>query len=174
MKLTLSYPISSNRYWSSFAYMEKGYTETLRGAIRAVAAGDVRSARGMLEELSKKKARYVTAPTDEAKAYKEEVAWRARAAGFKEPTTKPIQITRIQLCPRTNKDGSASGTVLDLGNCWKVVEDALQGTVYVNDKQVKRIACVEYGPPTKEGALIIELEEFVAELPPLFAEAAQT
>lgn len=142
MKLILPYPVSANRYWRSFAYIPRG----------------------------EKKPRSVTVPSDEARAYKAEVGWRAKAAGFRAPTTKPIEIASITLCPRMNKDGSASGTVLDLGNCWKVVEDALQGIVYVNDKQIKRIRNVEYGEPTEEGALIIDVVEWTP--PPMALELA--
>lgn len=119
--------------------------------------------------------RVITGPTREAKSYKQEVGWRAKAAGFLEPTTRPIEIASIQLCPRQNKDGSASATVLDLGNCWKVVEDALQGVVYVNDRQIKRIRLMEYGPPVEGGALIVDIREFQAEPTPieLAAEALQ-
>jgi crossover junction endodeoxyribonuclease RusA len=143
MKIVLPYPVSANRYWRSFAYLDR----------------------------TTKKPRSVTVPSDEAKAFKQEVGWRAKAAGFKEPTTKPIEIASITLSPRAKKDGTASATVLDLGNCWKVVEDALQGIVYVNDKQIKRIRLVEYGPPSDEGALIIDVVEFVPAAAPLFAEA---
>lgn len=104
----------------------------------------------------------------EAKAYKKEVGWIAKQAGLDGPTQKPITLA-FTLCPRTNKDGSASATVLDLGNCLKVAEDALQGIVYVNDKQVKRIKNVEYGEPVPDGALIVEVEEF---RPPMALEAA--
>jgi crossover junction endodeoxyribonuclease RusA len=144
VKLVLPYPVSANRYWVTFPYLDK---ET-------------------------KKPRAVTVPSGEAKAYKEEVGYRAKLAGFKEPTAKPIEIVSIQLCPRTNKDGSASAVVLDLGNCWKVVEDALQGVVYVNDKQIKRIRNVEYGPATKDGALLIEVAEFEPAVAPLFEDQA--
>lgn len=144
MKLVLPYPVSANRYWRSFAYLDK----------------------------ATRKPRSVTVPSDEARAYKEAVGWIAKAAGFREPTTKPIEIAGITLCPRTSKDGSASATVLDLGNCWKVVEDALQGIVYVNDKQIKRIRNFEYGAPTPEGALVIEIFEFVPKPIGLFAAAA--
>lgn len=143
-RLVLPYPISSNRYWVTFPYIDR---ET-------------------------KKPRAVTVPSAEAKAYKQEVGYLAKLAGFKQPTARPIEISSITLCPRMNKDGSPSGTVLDLGNCWKVVEDALQGVVYVNDKQIKRIRNVEYGAPTPDGALIIEIDEFVPAIPPLFEAAA--
>lgn len=145
-KLELPYPISSNRYWRSFAYIDR-------------ATGKPRS---------------VTVPSDEAKAYKEAVGWIAKSAGFKEPTTKLIEIASVTLCPRKNKDGSPSGVVLDLGNCWKVAEDALQGIVYVNDRQIRRIRNVEYGPPSDEGALIIEVAEFEHSAPPLFAGTGMT
>jgi crossover junction endodeoxyribonuclease RusA len=141
VKLLLPYPVSANRYWRSFAYLDR----------------------------TTKKPRSVTVPSDEAKAFKQEVGWRAKAAGFKEPTTKPIEIASITLCPRTKKDGTASATVLDLGNCWKVVEDALQGIVYVNDRQIKRIANVEYGAPSDDGALIIEVIEFTPAPAPMFS-----
>lgn len=145
VKLVLPYPVSANRYWRTFPYIDK----------------------------KTKKPMAVTVPSSEAKAYKEECGWRAKVAGFKEPSSKPIEIASITLCPRMNKDGSASATVLDLGNCWKVVEDALQGVVYVNDKQIKRIRDVGYGEPTAEGALVIDVVEFVPGAAPLFALALE-
>lgn len=144
MKLVLPYPISSNRYWVTFPYLDK----------------------------STRKPKAVTVPSGEAKAYKEHVALIALVAGFKQPTDKPIEIASITLRPRMNKDGSANGTVLDLGNCWKVAEDALQGVVYVNDKQIKRIRSVEYGEPIENGALVIDIVEFIPTPAPLFAEVA--
>lgn len=174
-RLVLPYPVSSNRYWVTFPYIERGemgFSDMVRAALHAIGNNRLARARELLQDLAKKKPRAVTVPSAEAKTYKEEVAWRAKVAGFKEPTDKLIEIASITLCPRMNKDGSASAVVLDLGNCWKVVEDALQGVVYVNDKQIKRIRNVEYGPPTKDGALIIEVVEYIPVVAPLFAEAA--
>lgn len=111
--------------------------------------------------------RAVVHPSTEAKDYKKAVGWIAKAAGLDGPTQKPLEL-RFTLCPRTNKDGSASAVVLDLGNALKVAEDALQGIVYVNDKQVKRIG-MQYGEPVAEGSLIVEVEEF---RPPMALEAA--
>jgi crossover junction endodeoxyribonuclease RusA len=136
--------VSANRYWGKRAYIDR--------------------------ETHKPMA--IVYVTDEAKSYKSQCAWIAKVAGFKQPTERPVEITSITLCPRMNKDGSASGTVLDLGNCWKVLEDALQGVVYVNDRQIKRIRNVEYGEPTAHGAIEIEIEEFVPAPAPLFAHAA--
>lgn len=170
MKLTLPYPVSANRYWQSFPYMARGFADTVRAALQAVKSGSRAHAAKLLEEIARVKPRAVTVPSGEAKAYKEEVAWRARAAGFRTPSSGPVALV-LTLCPRRNKDGSASGTVLDLGNCLKVAEDALQGVVYENDKQVKDLR-LRYGPPTPEGALIVEVEVFEVAQPSLLAEAA--
>lgn len=100
--------------------------------------------------------------SDEAKVYKEAVAWTARAAGFRKPSEKLIEIVSITLVPRLyNRDGKRIGSVMDLGNCWKIAEDALQGVVYVNDRQIKRFGKIEYGQPTDHGALIVEVAEFI-------------
>jgi len=115
--------------------------------------------------------RAVTYPSAEAKAYKEEVGWLAKVAGFKVPTDKPVALTLV-LCPRLfDINGKRTGVVMDLGNCWKVAEDALQGIVYVNDRQVKKL-CMEYGEKTDRGQLIVDVKEFVPAPAPLFAEAA--
>ena len=139
MKLVLPYSVSANRYWVTFAYFDR----------------------------QTKKPKAVTVPSAEAKAYKEAVGWIAKAAGVKEPTTKPVHL-RYTLCPRTRKDGSASQVVLDLGNALKVAEDALQGIVYVNDRQVKKIDA-EYGDPTPDGALVVEVLDY--QPPPMALEA---
>ena len=86
----------------------------------------------------------------EAKSYKTEVGWLAKKAGFHKPTEKPIEL-KVLLIPK-NK------IVMDLSNCLKVTEDALQGIVYENDKQVKRIF-MEYGQPDGNGALIVCISE---------------
>jgi crossover junction endodeoxyribonuclease RusA len=140
MKLVLPYPVSANRYWRSFAYIDK----------------------------ATRKPRSVTVPSDEAKAYKRAVGWIAKGAGCR-PSQRAMALV-LTLCPRMNKDGSASGTVLDLTNCVKVAEDALQGIVYENDKQVQDLR-VRYGDAVENGALIVEVTEWVTEPGPLFAQA---
>ena len=132
MNLALPYPISANRYWRSFSIKRKG---------------------------SNAYSSIVTV-SDEAKAYKSQVGWIARAAGMRKPSENPMEL-RLTLCPRRNKDGSASAVVLDLSNCLKVAEDALQGVVYVNDKQVKKVV-LEYGDAVPDGALIVEVSEFTS------------
>jgi len=104
--------------------------------------------------------RAVTYLTKEAKAYKHEVGWIAKQAGFRAPTTQPIRLA-LTLIPK-------NGVVMDLSNCLKVAEDALQGVAYVNDRQVKHIT-LDYGEPDGKGALVVEIDEFIPPAPPLFA-----
>ena len=109
--------------------------------------------------------------SEEAKAYKTQVAWLAKVGGFKEPTTKPISLTLV-LCPRrTNDEGKVIGVTMDLSNCLKIAEDALQGIVYENDRQVREL-WLRYGEKTERGQLIVEIKEFVPAPAPLFVEAA--
>lgn len=106
--------------------------------------------------------RAIVHPSTEAKAYKRAVGLIANLAGCRTPSSKPMALT-FTLHPRMNKDGSASLVVLDLGNCLKVAEDALQGIVYENDKQVQDIR-LRYGPPIANGSLVVEIEEWVGPL----------
>lgn len=70
VKLRLPYPVSANRYWRTFAYIERGTG----------------------------KPRAVTAPSKEADAFKEECAWLAKAAGVRVPFTGLIELY-IRLIP---------------------------------------------------------------------------
>ena len=108
--------------------------------------------------------RVCVGPTKEAKAYRSEVGWIAREAGVRQPTTHPIRLA-LTLVPK-------NGVVMDLSNCLKVAEDALQGVAYVNDRQVKAIS-LAYGEPDGKGALIVEIDEFIPDPPPLFADVDQ-
>ena len=71
-------------------------------------------------------------------------------------TDKNVQLS-IKLLPKLTKNGLASKQCLDLDNCLKVALDALQGCLYDNDNQVKRIL-LEYGEPVENGGLSIECE----------------
>lgn len=89
------------------------------------------------------------------RAYKQEVARIAKEHGVDE--LKGDLRLRVYLLPKRNKDGTASKTVMDLSNCLKVVEDALQGVCYGNDKQVKSIR-LDYGHAVCGGGLMIKIE----------------
>ena len=103
--------------------------------------------------------RAIVTRSPEAKQFIAECGWIARAHGCR-PTSKPIDL-HIVLIPK-------NGVVMDLGNCEKIVSDALQGIVYDNDKQIKRIL-LEYGNADGKGGLIVRIAEFVPEVVGLFA-----
>lgn len=90
--------------------------------------------------------------SSEARAYKKQVIWAFDALGII-PTTKDVALTVI-LHPKLTKTGKASRTLIDLDNALKVVFDALQGVLYVNDKQVKKLTA-EVGEPVDGGGLSV-------------------
>lgn len=93
----------------------------------------------------------------EATAYKSVVRRIAQEAGVM-PSEGSVAVC-LRLIPKANKDGGANKTVIDLDNALKVTLDALQGIIYENDKQVRRIVA-EYGSePVAGGALTVEIEE---------------
>lgn len=109
--------------------------------------------------------------TPEAKAYKEHCGLIAKLAGCREPTTKPIEIASVVYHPRTvGKSGKSTGAVMDLDNVLKVTLDSLKEIVYVDDRQIRRIRNVEYGAPSRDGGLVVEIAEFEHEPSPLFAD----
>lgn len=112
--------------------------------------------------------------TPEAKRYKRDVAYVARAAGWREPTSRLIEIGTIILHPRTiGPSGKRTGAMMDLDNVLKVTFDALKGVVYADDKQIKRIrGPIEYGEPSNHGGLVVEVLEFITPQVPLFKEEA--
>jgi len=90
--------------------------------------------------------------TVKATAYKKTVA----AMVGKSPIDNHVYLS-IELLPKLTKSGEASKVCLDLDNCLKVALDALQGCLYVNDNQVRKIK-LQYGEPVKDGGLLIRYE----------------
>lgn len=140
IRLTLPYPVSSNRYW------------------RPVNLG---------KHIS-------IVPTKEAKAYKAEVALIARAAGVVKPISGRVNL-HIQLFPnrpqdwktRQRKLGEAwddSVMCMDLGNCEKVLSDALNGVAWIDDKQHRRIL-LERMEPDGEARVVVTITPIVVEQP---------
>lgn len=127
MKLVLPYPVSANRYWRTFAYRDK----------------------------SSGKPKAVTAPSSEAKAYKEEAGLKAKVQGCRAPLAGPVEI-RFRLVP-------ANRICMDLDNALKVSIDALKGIVFKDDSQVYRIFA-ERGEPDARGARL-EVEVLPMTLP---------
>lgn len=90
--------------------------------------------------------------SSEARAYKADVIRTFDAFGVI-PTTRDVAISVI-LHPKLTKKGKASRTVCDLDNVLKVIFDALQGVLYINDKQVKKLTA-EVGEPVDGGGLSV-------------------
>lgn len=92
--------------------------------------------------------------SSEARAYKKQVAWTFTALGI-EPASGDVSLT-VKLHPKLTKTGVASRTLIDLDNALKVVFDALQGVLYVNDRQIKKLRA-EVGEPVDGGGLSVGL-----------------
>ncbi len=149
--LTLPYPISSNRYW----------------AVRVIPR--------------KPKPLAITYVTEDAKAYKAAVGQLAKAAGIRAPSTGRVGLY-IKLFPHRPQDWAKRArkdpytwddTVqcIDLGNCEKVLSDALNGIAWVDDKQIRR-TLLERMEPDEKGARLEVAIEYLAAAPSLFGEAA--
>lgn len=89
--------------------------------------------------------------SDEAKRYKRDAAWLAKAAGIRTPFLTTVEL-RIQLVPK-------NGICMDLDNALKVTIDALKGIAYQDDSQVRKITA-ERTAPNGKGGLIVEIDTF--------------
>lgn len=139
IRLTLPYPISTNRYWQTRVMNAK----TARG-----------------------KAMATTHLSTEAKAFKKQVQLLALAAGVRAPIAGRYDML-IQLYPhrpldwktRQRKFGAAwDDTVqcIDLGNAEKVLSDALAGIAIVDDKWARRITS-ERMEPDGEARVVVTI-----------------
>lgn len=125
-------------------------------------------------------------PSQEAKEYKREVAWIAKAAGVRVPLTCRVEV-RYWLTPHAPQDAAKRAKLdphgwdltvqcIDLDNAQKVLMDSLKGVVFEDDRLVHRIVA-ERAEPGQKG-LIVEVHPFVprwieARHPPLFSEHAK-
>lgn len=139
IELILPYPISSNRYWASRIVTPKG-----KPAFVSV---------------------YVT---PDAKAYKEACAWAASRV-IKAPLSGRLRI-HAELYPHRPQDWERrmrklgetwDDTVqcIDLGNCEKVMSDALQGIVFADDCMYRRIVLDRMEPDDKGARLVVRVEQ---------------
>lgn len=133
IRLTLPYPVSANRYWKAV---------TIPG-------------------------RTMMAPSTEAKAYKAEVSKIAGAAGLAAPMACRVEMW-IRLYPARPQNWARRARLdpagwddyvrcMDLGNCEKVLADALQGIVYVDDKQIWRQHKERMEPDAKDARVEIAI-----------------
>jgi crossover junction endodeoxyribonuclease RusA len=145
ISLTLPYPISANRYWASRVIRVDGI------------------------------AKAVTYVTKEAKDFREQVGWIARAAGVREPMQGRLDV-RLRLYPHRPQDWARRARKLgptwdddvlcmDLTNCEKVLLDALNGIAFVDDKQVRRYSAERMEPDGKGARVELVLEQIAVEQP---------
>lgn len=134
--LTLPYPISANRYWQT----------------RVIKVGQ--------------QSRAMTYVSSEAKAFKDQVGWLAKAAGVLKPIAGRFSIA-ITLHPHRPKDAERrikrdpyewEDTVqcIDLDNASKVSIDALKGVVFDDDKWAWEIVS-RRGEPVDGGKLVVTI-----------------
>lgn len=153
--LVLPYPVSANRYWAT-----RVIPKPKKPPHRPLA---------------------ITYVTPEAEAYKAEVAKLARLAGIGKLEGR-VRV-HLRLYPsrpqdwakRARKDPDLwADTVqcMDLGNCEKVLDDALNGIAWTDDKQLHEIHKYRCDPDDLGARVEITIEPIVRALiaPPLFGE----
>lgn len=106
---------------------------------------------------------YVSA---EAKAYKQQVGWLAKAAGIRKPIAGRVAVSYtlypkrpLDWAKRASKDPAAwddSVLCIDLDNAQKVLFDALKGVVIEDDKWVRRIEA-ERMEPDGEARVVVTI-----------------
>lgn len=108
----------------------------------------------------------VTVVSQEAKSYKSQVGWIAKAAGIKAPIVGRVAIA-YTLYPKRPQDWEKRVRVspeawddtvmcIDLDNAQKVLFDALKGVVIDDDKWVRRIEA-ERAEPDGEARLVVTI-----------------
>jgi crossover junction endodeoxyribonuclease RusA len=114
-------------------------------------------------------------PTKEAKEYKAEVGWMAKAAGVRAPIKGRVHID-VQLFPhrpldwkkRQREAGAAwDDTVMciDLDNANKVLLDALKGVAIEDDKWVRRLTSERMEPDGRDACVIVTIKPIVLAQP---------
>lgn len=148
IRLVLPYPISANRYWATRCVRSKHTSQYMA----------------------------MTYVTSEAQAYKREVGLLALKAGIRKPLDGRVWI-RVRLYPHRPQDWAKrerkdpdrwDDTVqcMDVGNCEKVLCDALNGIAWLDDKQI-RVMVLERMTPDAHGARCVV--EFCGDNTPVLA-----
>lgn len=108
----------------------------------------------------------VTVLSSEAKAYKSEVGWLARAAGIRTPISGRVAVSYV-LYPKRPQDWARRAAkdpagwddtvqCIDLDNAQKVLMDSLKGVVIDDDKWVRRIHA-ERAEPDGDARMIVTI-----------------
>ncbi|KGF22516.1 MULTISPECIES: RusA family crossover junction endodeoxyribonuclease [Oligella] len=96
----------------------------------------------------------------DANDYRHAAQWIAKEKRVKPHDGDYKIILRVH--PRLTASKTASKVCVDLDNALKVALDALEGVLYHNDNQVKKLS-VSYGQPVIGGALTVIAERLGAE-----------
>lgn len=113
----------------------------------------------------------VTAISQEAKAYKSEVAWLAKAAGVRSPIAGRVEVN-VRLYPMRPADWAKRAAkdplcwddtvrCIDLDNARKVLYDALKGVVFEDDRWVRRDSA-ERMEPDGEARVVVTVRQIAA------------
>ncbi len=116
----------------------------------------------------------ITYVSAEAKAYKAQVGWLAKAAGVRKPIQGRVAVSYV-LYPSRPLDWAKrakadplgwddSVSCIDLDNANKVLMDALKGVVFDDDKWVRRITA-ERAEPDGEGRLVVTITPLAVDDP---------
>lgn len=146
--LTLPWPLSANRYWQPVHVPAKRGTGG-KGHISIV-------------------------PTKEAKAFRIDIAWRARAAGVRQPLAGPIEVT-LQLFPHLPQDWAKRAKddpvwwdltvqTIDLDNAQKVLWDSLKDVAFTDDRMIRKSQC-EIAVPDGEARVVVTIKPYEREHP---------
>jgi len=139
--LNLPYPVSANRYWATRVVTPKGQ--------RPMA---------------------ITYVTSEANEYKQKVQMAARIAGVTSPLKDCTVKLEIWLYPqrpqdwqtRQRKQGARwhwNVRCIDLGNCEKILSDALNGICFEDDSQHFQIVKQRMEPDEHGARLVVRISQ---------------
>jgi crossover junction endodeoxyribonuclease RusA len=116
----------------------------------------------------------MTYVSPEARAYKQQVAWLAKAAGVRQPISGRVCVSYV-LYPKRPQDWAKRAekdplgwddtvACLDLDNAQKVLFDALKGVAIIDDKWVRRIVA-ERMEPDGEARVVVTITPLAASSP---------
>lgn len=108
--------------------------------------------------------RAIVVLSEEAKSYKSEVGWLAKAAGLRAPLGGRVNV-HIELYPAMPQDAAQRMRKLgegwdervrsiDLDNALKVTIDALKGIAYEDDRQVWKLSAERMEPDGQARAVV--------------------
>jgi crossover junction endodeoxyribonuclease RusA len=90
----------------------------------------------------------------EAKAYKLECGYKAKVFGA--TILNGDLWLNLYIHPKIKKNGEASKVGLDIDNICKVLFDALNGVLWHDDKQIKKLH-IEYAKPVLGGRITLQV-----------------